>query len=146
MRTERKTTLSNKTYSGALSLHTFEERFEYLALRGTVGNQTFGFERWLNQNFYTSREWRQLRQRIMLRDEGLDLAMPGHEIREKLIVHHIIPMSPDDFEHNNPLMLDPENLICCTHNTHMAIHYGDKSKLLTLPPERRPNDHAPWRQ
>lgn len=128
-----------------LTLTTFEERFEYLSLRGTVGNQTFGFERWLNQNFYTSREWRGLRQQIMLRDAGCDLAMPGYEIHEKLTVHHIVPMTTEDFEANNPLMLDPDNLVCCTHNTHMAIHYGDKTKLLTLPPERKPNDTIPWR-
>lgn len=140
-----KITSVNRSYSGLLTLKTFEERFEYLSLRGTVGVQTFGFERWLNQNFYTSREWRTLRQQILLRDEGCDMAVRGYEIHEKPTVHHIVPMTAEDFEVNNPLMLDPENLISCSHNTHMAIHYGDKSKLLTLPPERRPNDTVPWR-
>lgn len=137
---------ANRNYSGMLSLRTFEERFEYLSLRGTVGLPTFGFERWLNQSFYRSREWRSLRQEIMLRDEGCDLAVRGYEIREQITIHHIIPMTVEDFEEGNPLMLDPENLISCTHNTHMAIHYGDASKLAVLPPERRPNDHAPWRR
>lgn len=140
------TSPANRTYSGMLSLPTFEERFDYLSLRGRVGAATFGFERWLNQSFYTSREWRQLRQKIILRDEGCDLAMRGFEIHEKIVIHHIIPMTAEDFEHSNPLMLDENNLISTTHNTHMAIHYGDRSKLMVLPPERRPGDTIPWRR
>lgn len=135
----------NRSYSGMLAFNTFEERFDYLSLRGRVGEVTFGFERWMNQTFYTSRDWRQLRQKIILRDGACDLGVPGFDIREKLVIHHIIPMTPEDFESGNPLMLDENNLISTTHNTHMAIHYGDKSKLMVLPPERRPGDHIPWR-
>lgn len=136
--------MENKSYNGLRQLQTFEERFEYLALHGQPGTATFGFERWMNQAFYTSREWRSLRQEIISRDDGLDLGVEGFEIYDKVIIHHIIPMRPEDFEEGNPLMLDPNNLITTTHNTHNAIHYGDKS-LLRLPVvERRPNDTKLW--
>src|SRR5690606_36994248 len=105
-------------------LDSFEERFEYLSLRGTVGRSVFGFERWMNQSFYTSTEWRNLRHKIIARDEGRDLGIPGYEIFDKIIIHHIIPMTPEDFDEGNPLMLDPNNLISTTHDTHNAIHYG----------------------
>lgn len=136
--------MRSKTYSEMRQLDTFEERFEYLALRGEVARSTFGFERWMNQQFYTSAQWRNLRHEIIVRDEGCDLGIPGFEIFQRPIIHHIIPMTPDDFEIGNPLMLDPDNLITVTHNTHNAIHYGDKN-LLNLPePERRPGDTKLW--
>lgn len=138
--------VSDKTYSGMIALPTYEERFDYLSLQGKVGQATFGFERWLNQSFYTSREWRQLRQKIILRDEGCDLAMRGFEIASNITIHHIVPISAEDFERGDPRLVDEDNLICVTHNTHMAIHYGDRSKLLVLPKERRPGDTVPWRR
>ena len=127
-----------------LMCRTFEERFEYLSLDGRVGKQTFGFERWLNQSFYTSREWRQIRHQIIARDEGCDLGVRGYEIHDKIIIHHIVPMTVDDFEDGNPMMLNPNNLITTSHNTHNAIHYGDASLLIQLPKERTPGDTKLW--
>lgn len=133
-----------KTYSEMLTHRTFETRFEYLALKGRVGEETFGFERWMNQMFYNSKEWRDLRHHIIARDEGRDLAMEGFDIHAKPLIHHIVPMTSRDIELRNPMVLDPENLILTTHNTHNAIHYGDSS-LLALPPvERRPGDTKLW--
>lgn len=127
-----------------LQFRTFEERFEYLSLKARIGEQTFGFERWMNQTFYRSKEWRELRHEIIVRDNGSDLGVEGFEIPERPIIHHIIPMTVEDLEDGNPLCLDPENLITTTHNTHNAIHWGDKS-LLRLPPvERRPGDTKLW--
>lgn len=136
--------MSNKSYSGLRQLHTFEERFDYLSLNGQVGTTTFGFERWMNQSFYTSKEWRHLRQQIIARDDGLDLGIPDYEIHDKIIIHHIVPMKPSDFEESNPLMLDPDNLITTTHDTHNAIHYGDRSLLRQTFVERRPGDTKLW--
>lgn len=136
--------IMSKTYSGMLMSRTFEERFEYLSLDGRVGKQTFGFERWLNQSFYTSREWRQVRHQIIARDEGCDLGVRGYEIHDKIIIHHIVPMTVDDFEDGNPMMLNPNNLITTSHNTHNAIHYGDASLLIQLPKERTPGDTKLW--
>jgi len=123
---------------------TFEERFEYLSLKAKIGVDTFGFERWMNQTFYRSKEWRDLRTEIIIRDNSCDLGMDGFDIHERAIIHHIIPMTVEDLENRNPMCLDPENLITTTHNTHNAIHWGDKS-LLRLPPvERRPGDTKLW--
>lgn len=135
---------TTRSYSEMLQFRTFEERFEYLSLKAKIGEQTFGFERWMNQTFYRSKEWRELRHEIIVRDNGSDLGVEGFEIPERPIIHHIIPMTVDDLEDGNPLCLDPENLITTTHNTHNAIHWGDKS-LLRLPPvERRPGDTKLW--
>lgn len=136
----------NRTYTEMRRLTTFEERFEYLSLKGQVGTRTFGFERWMNQAFYTSREWRHLRHEIIARDGGRDLGVPGYEIslHDKIIIHHIVPMVPADFEEGNPLMLDPNNLICVTHLTHNAIHYGDARQLRLPPKERTPGDTRLW--
>lgn len=133
-----------KSYSELRRIHTFEERYEYLALYGSVGKATFGFERWMNQSFYTSAQWRHIRNDIIARDEGMDLGIPGFEIFDKIIIHHINPMTPEDFESGNPAMLDPDNLITTTHNTHNAIHFGDKT-LLRLPiVARAPGDTRLW--
>lgn len=137
-------TITSRSYSGLRQLTTLEERFDYLALKGGVGDTTFGFERWMNQSFYRSREWRQLRHHIISRDNGCDLGLEGYEIFDKVIIHHIIPMTPEDFENSNPLMLDPDNLITTTHNTHNAIHYGDRSLLIVGPIERAPGDTKLW--
>jgi hypothetical protein len=133
-----------RTYSELVQLPTFEERYKYLALRGAVGRETFGFDRYLNQDFYTSREWRNARRSVIIRDNGCDLGLYGYEIHEGLYVHHMNPMTIDDILHNNPDILNPEFLITVTHETHNAIHYGDE-KLLPRPlVERAPGDTTLW--
>lgn len=135
---------TTRSYSELIRLRSFEERFEYLSLKAKIGDQTFGFERWMNQTFYRSREWRDLRHEIIIRDKGCDLGVEGFEIPQRPLIHHIIPMTVEDLEDGNPLCLDPENLITTVHHTHNAIHWGDKS-LLRLPPvERRPGDTKLW--
>src|SRR5690242_15691582 len=119
----------SRCYSELAQFVSFEERFEYLSLRGEVGCETFGFNRWINQQFYTSREWRQLRQKAILRDQGCDLGVVGHEIHSKIIVHHMNPLVEEDIVHGTQYALDLEFLICTTHDTHNAIHYGDASLL-----------------
>jgi hypothetical protein len=133
-----------RTYSQLQSYSTFEERFEYLKLSGSVGHATFGFERYMNQQFYRSKEWRDLRHVIIARDEGSDLGLPGYEIFDRPIVHHMNPMSPDDLEHGNSDILNPEYLILVTHQTHNAIHYGDASRLSKTLVERKPGDTRLW--
>lgn len=125
-------------------LHTFEERYDYLSLKARVGEETFGFERFMNQTFYRSKEWRDLRHEIIARDEACDLGIEGFDIHQRAIIHHIIPMTVEDLENGNPLVLDPDNLITTTHNTHNAIHWGDKSLLVLPPVARRPGDTKLW--
>lgn len=138
------TTSKIRTYSELMRLGTFEQRYEYLALRGQVGEMTFGFDRYMNQQFYTSREWRSVRNEVIVRDNGCDLGIEGYEIYKGLYIHHMNPMTADDIKHGNPDILEPEYLITCTHQTHNAIHYGDKS-LLNVPREpRRPGDTKLW--
>lgn len=137
--------MSDRSYRELMHIDSFEDRFEYLALRGGVGHSTFGHDRWMNQAFYRSREWKQIRQFVINRDNGCDLAVPGFEIYDQVTIHHIVPMTPEDIEMGNPMILDPDNLITTTHKTHNAIHYGDQT-LLRLPvPERAPGDTVPWR-
>ena len=136
--------LARRSYRGMRQLQTFEDRFEYLKLDGSVGHETFARDRWMNQAFYTSHEWRQLRHHIIARDLGLDLGVEGYEINDKVIVHHIIPITPEDLIDGNPLVWDPDNLISTTHNTHNAIHYGDRSLLPVLAVERSPGDTKLW--
>lgn len=135
---------SIKTYSEMLHHDSFKDRFEYLALRGRVGQATFGFERWMNQDFYRSREWRSLREQIILRDNGCDLGHEDNPIVGQALIHHIVPMTPEDFDTGNPLIVDPNNLITTTHATHNAIHYGNASLLREEWVERRPGDTLPW--
>jgi len=134
-----------KTYSELNSLGTFEERFTYLKLGGFVGNATFGYDRYLNQEFYKSNLWRRARNSVIARDYGRDLGIEGHEIYNRVYVHHMNPIRPDDIKHSNVDILDPEFLICVTHDTHNAIHYGDESLLkrrqLVV---RRPGDTKLW--
>lgn len=133
-----------RTYSELSMLESFEDRFEYLSLRGVVGESTFGFERHRNQKFYTSREWRLVRDAVLTRDLGRDLGIDGHDIFIRPIIHHMNPMMPIDLVHGNLDILDMEYLITTTHRTHNAIHYGDKS-LLALPiTERRHGDTQLW--
>lgn len=133
-----------RTYYELCRLETFKERYRYLALRGDVGASTFGFDRYINQQFYTSRQWRQLRHHIITRDFGCDLGIDGYEIHSGLLVHHMNPMNADDISHGDPNILDPEFLITTTQQTHNAIHYGDE-KLLPRPyVERRRGDTSLW--
>ncbi len=134
-----------KTYSQLSRLTTFEERFDYLSLKGHVGEETYGFDRWINQRFYKSSEWKQVRYYVIERDAGCDLGIPGREIQNHIIVHHINPILVNDISDSTEFLLNPEYLICTTERTHNAIHYGDASLLLTMPPERKPNDTCPWR-
>ena len=139
--------MKNKRYSELIKLQTFEERFKYLKLNGRVGEDTFGSSRYLNQSFYSSSEWRRFRREIILRDNGCDLGIEGREIPKgaKLFIHHINPISLDDLCENTDLLMDPDNVICCSYNTHQAIHFGDESILSLDIIERKPNDTIPWR-
>lgn len=139
--------MSIKTYSELIKLPTYEERFEYLLLHGSVGVDTFGCNRYLNQMFYNSIPWRKFRRNIIIRDNGCDLASPGYEIQDKIVViHHIQPLNVDDVLKNSSLLMDPDNVICVSQRTHRAIHYGDSSLLITAPKERTPNDTCPWKR
>ncbi len=134
-----------RRYSELIRLKTFEERFEYLRIGGLVGESIFSFERYLNQALYTSQKWRLLRNKILVRDNGLDLGVPGHEIFGKIIVHHMNPLTREQFHEPDESMFDPEFLICVSEMTHRAIHYGDINLLNRGPAERRPNDTCPWK-
>lgn len=134
----------NRSYSELVQLRSFEERYDYLALQGVVGHETFGFDRWINQQFYTSREWRLLRRDIIVRDESCDLGVAGYDIHTRLIVHHMNPLTEYDIVHGTDRALDPEYLICTTHDTHNAIHFGDKSLLAKPYEPRRPGDTKLW--
>lgn len=133
-----------RSYSELQRIGTFEERFRYLALRGRVGESTFGFDRWINQDFYTSREWRQIRDEIIVRDNGCDLGIDGYEIHHGLYIHHLNPITARQIESGDPCILDPDNLITVAHRTHNAIHYGDESLLPKPLVERRPGDTKLW--
>lgn len=130
--------MTRKTYSELSRFETLEERFRYLALRGRVGESTFGFDRYINQMFYTSNQWRQIRHHVIARDNGCDLGVEGYEIHSRLVIHHMNAMTAVDITHDNEMILDPEFLITTTHQTHNAIHYGDE-RLLPRPfvPRRR---------
>lgn len=133
-----------RSYTQLSSISTFEERFEYLALRGRVGAETFGFDRYLNQRFYRSSEWKRLRHEVIARDLGRDLGVEGYDIHDAPVIHHLIPMTVEDFRVGNPDILNPEYLISTTLRTHNAIHYGDAS-LITKPfVERRRGDTKLW--
>lgn len=136
-----------KTYSELSKLNTFEERFEYLRLNGQVGKDTFGFDRIFNQIFYRSIEWKRVRDQVILRDNGCDLGIPGHEIYgQRILIHHMNPISLEDLERRSEILMNPEYLITTIHNTHNAIHYGDENLLIKLPKERTRNDTCPWKR
>ena len=129
-----------------MKLSTFEERFEYLKLGGKVGEETFGFDRYINQVLYTSPEWKSIRSYVITRDNGCDLGMPDREIRsEKILIHHMNPITVDDIVERSDYVLNPEYLICTILNTHNAIHYGDSELLYKDPIVRSKNDTCPWR-
>lgn len=135
-----------KTYSELSKFSKFEDRFNYLKLDGVVGKDTFGFDRIFNQRFYKSIEWKKIRDYVIIRDNGCDLGVPGHEIYGNLIiVHHLNPISLEDIERKSDYLLDPEFLITTIHRTHNAIHYGDEKLLITSPIERIKNDTCPWK-
>lgn len=132
-----------RTYSDLRQLTTFEDRFEYLRLVGKVGFPTFGHERWMNQHFYTSSEWRRIRNEVIARDNGFDLGVEGHPIAGKIIVHHMCPLNPEMLEESDETILNPEYLISCSIMTHNAIHFGDAAPD-HKPVERRPGDTLLW--
>lgn len=134
-----------RTYSELITLPTFEERYRYLRLGGKVGEDTFGFNRYLNQVFYSSKEWKRIRRDIIIRDLGCDLGVDGFEIYGRIIVHHMNPITKDDILSRSKFLTDPEYLICTSHNTHEAITYGDENLLILPPIERTKNDTCPWR-
>lgn len=134
-----------RTYSELILLPTFEERFRYLRLRGTVGKETFGFDRYMNQFFYRSYEWRHVRYKVIARDLGCDLGIPGREIYGRVLIHHMNPIRPEDIRERSDMLLDPEYLITTVHSTHQAIHYGDEDLLVHAPVERTPFDTCPWK-
>lgn len=135
-----------RTYSKLCKLVSFEERYSYLKLNGSIGEETFGFDRFVNQSFYKSREWKSIRDFIIIRDNGCDLGLIGHDIRGKIIIHHMNPISLNDIVVRSDLLLNPEFLISTTHATHNAIHYGDEKLLISNSVvERVPNDTCPWK-
>ena len=134
-----------RTYSELITLPTFKERFNYLKLGGKVGEDTFGFERYLNQKFYKLPEWRRIRDIVILRDNGCDLGMDDYEIHDRIIIHHMNPIESKDILKHSDFILDPDQLICVSHRTHNAIHYGSEDLLPKEFIPRRPNDTCPWK-
>lgn len=138
--------MMNRTYSELIEIPTFIERYRYLRLGGKVGEDTFGFDRYLNQIFYKDHKWRSVRDEVIIRDNGCDLGIPDREIHSRILVHHINPITKEDIINRDPKLFDPENLICTVKNTHDAIHYGDEGLLILEPIERSQNDTCPWRR
>lgn len=134
-----------RTYSELILLPSFQERYEYLKLDGIVGEDTFGFDRYLNQQFYRSAEWKRIRDLVIVRDNGCDLGIDGYFIQGRVYIHHMNPISQKDIISKTSLLVDPEYLICVSYDTHNAIHYGDEKLLRRDPIERRPNDTCPWK-
>ena len=144
IRDNRPGSTMTRTYSELSQLETFEERFRYLALSGAVGEMTFGHDRWMNQQFYKSQEWHNVRSYVIARDNGFDLGSKERPISGRIMIHHIVPLSPDSLTDSDQTVLDPNYLISCSLATHNAIHFGDES-LVSLPVERIPGDTLPWR-
>ena len=142
---DRGTQMNIRTYSELITLSTFEERYKYLQLSSSIGEETFGFDRYLNQNFYRSKEWKRIRDFIIIRDNGCDLGVEDRTIHGKIIIHHMNPIRTKDIQDVSDYLLNPEYLICTTHQTHNAIHYGDENLLVRNPIERTANDTCPWR-
>ena len=134
-----------RRYSELIHIPTFDGRFEYLKLHGNVGESTFGFDRYLNQALYTSQKWRTTRDEVLIRDNACDMGLEDWPIGGKIIVHHMNPLTLEDIENMVDSIFDPEYLVCVSHNTHQAIHYGDASLLPKLPVERKPGDTCPWK-
>ena len=134
-----------RTYSELITIPTLEERYNYLKLNGIVGKETFGYDRYLNQLLYRSSDWRSFRDRIIIRDNGCDLACEGFELQSRIIIHHIDPITVEDILNKHPKVFDPENVVSTSHNTHLAIHYGDKNLISIGPINRYKNDTCPWK-
>lgn len=134
-----------RNYTDLSKLRTFEERYRYLRLSGTVGIATFGFDRYLNQRFYCSREWKHIRDQVIVRDGACNLGIEGHELQGRIYIHHMNPILAKDIELQTEYLLDPEYLITTSFETHNAIHYGDETQLVKAPVERTKNDTCPWR-
>lgn len=145
-RVNQMNTTNIKSYSELIKIPSFIERYRYLKIGGQVGEETFGYDRYLNQILYRSSEWKRFRRDIIIRDNGCDLACDGYEIIGKVLIHHIDPITVRDIELRDPKIFDPENVISVTLNTHNAIHYGDESLLITEPLVRTPNDTCPWKR
>lgn len=135
-----------RTYSELIKLPTFKERYEYLKLDGVVGAQTFGSDRYLNQMFYTSGEWRRIRDAVIIRDNGCDLAVEGNDLYDGIVIHHMNPISVEDILQHSDKLIRIEFLVCTSADTHRAIHYGDSGLLPRGPIERFQNDTCPWRK
>lgn len=134
----------SRSYTEFRDISGFEERYKYLRTRADIGVPTFGYERWLNQGFYTSTQWRQVRSWVITRDNGCDLGVEGYEIFDRIIIHHMNPITPEQIQHGDEALIDPEFLICVSQRTHNAIHYGDASILVKPIIARRPNDTKLW--
>ena len=139
-------TMTIRTYSELIKLPTFEERLNYLRLGGCVGKETFGFDRYINQQFYRSTEWKRVRNLVILRDNGCDLGIKDRPIYERILIHHMNPVAIEDIQNGTDFLLNPEYLISTIHSTHNAIHYGDTNLLSRDPIERRPGDTCPWKR
>lgn len=137
-------TLIKKSYSELIRISSFEDRYEYLRLNGIIGETTFGSDRYLNQAFYNSSNWRTLRSKIIVRDEGCDLAIPDRPIGGTIFIHHINPITLEMFENDDPCLYDEDNLVCVSRDTHTAIHYGDRSLLIPDYTPRKPGDTTLW--
>lgn len=137
-------TTMSRSYSEMITFKTFDERYDYLRLRASVGEATFGFDRWLNQQFYRSTQWKHIRNTVIARDLGLDLGVEGYEIHDRISIHHMNPMTADQVEIGDPNILNPEYLVVTSHNTHNAIHYGDKSLISQGPIRRTSGDTTLW--
>ncbi|MCD8089627.1 MAG: hypothetical protein LUD81_03230 [Clostridiales bacterium] len=138
--------MSIRTYSELIRISTFEDRFGYLRLFGNVGQETFGFDRYMNQQFYRSKEWKQVRDFVIVRDKGCDLGISGREIYGKILIHHMNPIMPEDIKHSTDFLLNPEYLISVSHLTHNAIHYGEEILTIMDVAERHKNDTCPWKK
>lgn len=137
--------MSRKTYRELISIDDYLDRYEYLRIGGVVGESTFGSNRYLNQILYRSYDWKKFRREMIIRDNGCDLAHPDYEIGGIIILHHINPITIDDVKNRRRCVFDPENVVCVSHRTHEAIHYGDDTLLMKGPVVRRPGDTIPWR-
>lgn len=134
-----------RTYTELIKLPTFKERYEYLKLNGNLGEQTFGYDRYLNQVFYRSARWKSIRNQIIIRDNGCDLGIDGFEIYGKVLIHHMNPITLSDITEESSYLVNPDFLICVSMETHNAIHYGNDIRLPSIPEDRKPNDTCPWR-
>lgn len=143
---DKVTPMNIRTYSELITLPTFLERYNYLKLDGKVGEETFGFDRYVNQRFYKSEEWRRVRDYVIARDLGCDLGVTGHEIYGRILIHHMNPIRKKDILDRSEFLLNPEYLISTTKSTHDAIHYGDDSVLIVAPISRTKNDTCPWKK